>query len=166
MSSGRSVSDNSMSGLRLKAAVSVSEMARTLHMSRARFYELVKAGVMPPPCYLIRTRKPFYPSELQAVCRSVREFGQGINGEPVVFYANRGSSIAKRSSRPKSRSKPKTKPNPMLDTLLGGLKQLGVNEPDPVLVKGIVAELYPSGVSTECEGELLTTVFRRLKRRN
>ena len=54
----------------------------------------------------------------------------------------------------------------MLETLLSGLKQLGVNEPDPVLVKEIVAELYPSGVSTECEGELLTTVFRRLKRRN
>ena len=165
MSNQRSVSDHSMSGLRLKAAVSVSEMARTLHMSRARFYELVKAGVMPPPCYLIRTRKPFYPSELQSICISVRSQGQGINGEPVVFYANRGT-LTKKPSKPKSRSKPKTKLNPMLETLLSGLKQLGVNEPDPVLVKEIVAELYPSGVSTECEGELLTTVFRRLKRRN
>ena len=152
-------------GYRLKAAVSVSEMARVLNMSRARFYELVKAGVMPHPCYLIRTRKPFYPSELQSICISVRSQGQGINGEPVVFYANRGT-LTKRPSKPKARSKPKAKPNPMLETLLSGLKQLGVNEPDGNAVKEILNEIYPKGITSECQGEVLTTVFRRLKRRN
>ena len=57
MSNRRSVLDNSMSGLRLKAAISVSEMARTLHMSRARFYELVKAGVNTRRHYQVTRRR-------------------------------------------------------------------------------------------------------------
>jgi len=149
----------------LRAAISVSEMARSLHMSRARFYELVNAGVMPPPCYLIRTRKPFYTAQLQDMCLKVRKRGEGMNGEPVVFYANRGSST-KRPSKPKGRIKPKAKQNPVLETLLSGLKQLGVIEPDGDAVKEIVSEIYPKGISSECQGEVLTTIFRRLKRRN
>lgn len=85
----RSVVSDLPPGVCLKAAVSVSEMARSLRMSRARFYELIEAGVMPPPVYLVRTKRPFYTAELQAVCHRVRELGQGINGEPIVFYATR-----------------------------------------------------------------------------
>ena len=81
-------------GTNLRHAISVSEMARTLHLSRPRFYELIKAGVMPPPCYLVRTRKPFYPSELQAICIRVKSIGLGINNEPVLFYAARGSAAS------------------------------------------------------------------------
>lgn len=152
-------------GASLRAAISVSEMARSLHMSRARFYELVNAGVMPPPCYLVRTRKPFYTAQLQEMCLKVRKRGEGINGEPVVFYAIRGT-LTKRPSRPKSRSKPKAEQNPMLETLLNGLRQLGVNEPDGNAVREILSEIYPRGITSECQGEVLTTVFRRLKRRN
>ena len=151
-------------GSNLRAAISVSEMARMLHMSRARFYELISAGVMPPPCYLIRTRKPFYPSEIQEKCLRVRRQGEGINGEPVVFYANRDTSAAKMPSKPKRQIKPKLKPNPMLESLINGLKQLGVNEPDANAVKEIVGKIYPRGIASECQGEVLAAVFRRLKR--
>jgi len=151
-------------GSSLRAAISVSEMARMLHMSRARFYKLISAGVMPPPCYLIRTRKPFYSSELQEKCLRVRRQGEGINGEPVVFYANRGSSIAKMPSKPKSRNKPKAKPNSMLESLLNGLKQLGMVEPDANTVKELVSKMYPRGIASESQGEVLASVFRRLKR--
>tara|TARA_R110000744_G_scaffold375391_1_gene488823 strand:+ start:2061 stop:2570 length:510 start_codon:yes stop_codon:yes gene_type:complete len=156
--------NRSPDGVRLKAAISVSDMARSLNMSRARFYELIEAGVMPPPCYVIRTKKPFYPAEMQAICLRVREMGEGINGEPVVFYAARGKSVPKRVAKPKKASRAKR--DPVLEPLIEGLRQLGLNDPDPVKVKEAVRHLYPSGLATESQSELLTAVFRRLKRRN
>ena len=153
-------------GVRLKAAVSVSEMARSLRLSRARFYELIEAGVLPPPVYLIRTRRPYYPAELQAVCIRVRESGEGINGEPVVFYAARSSTTAPKTTRKNGSVAKASRTDPRLDSLLNGLKQLGINDPDPSAVEAIVAELYPSGIDTEAPESVLTAVFRRLNRRN
>lgn len=153
-------------GVRLKAAVSVSEMARSLRLSRARFYELIEAGVLPPPVYLIRTRRPYYPAELQAVCIRVRETGEGINGEPVVFYAARSSTSAPKTTRNNGIRSKASRSDPMLEPLLSGLKQLGMSDPDPSAVGAILAELYPNGASTEDSGAVLTAVFRRLKRRN
>lgn len=166
MSVRRSNPSDVSTGVRLKAAVSVSEMARSLRLSRARFYELIEAGVLPPPVYLIRTRRPFYPAELQAVCIRVRESGEGINGEPVVFYAARSSTTAAKKTR-KNGSGPKaSRSEPEMESLLNGLKQLGINDPEPSAVEAIVAELYPSGVGTEAPESVLTAVFRRLNRRN
>lgn len=153
-------------GARLKAAVSVSEMARSLRLSRARFYELIEAGIMPPPVYLIRTRRPYYPAELQAVCLRVRELGEGINGEPVVFYAARATGAAPKATHKNGSRSKASKSDPTLELLLNGLKQLGINDPDPSVVGSILTELYPSGTSTEDSGAVLTAVFRRLNRRN
>jgi hypothetical protein len=47
-----------------KAAVIVSEMARMVGLSRARFYQLRKAGVFPLPVYDVATRRPVYTEEL------------------------------------------------------------------------------------------------------
>ena len=44
-----------------KAVCSVTELAKNLDMSRARFYQLQKLGVFPEPVYCIRTKRPFYP---------------------------------------------------------------------------------------------------------
>lgn len=153
-------------GVRLKAAISVSEMARSLRLSRARMYELISAGIMPPPVYLIRTRRPYYPAELQAVCIRVRESGEGINGEPVVFYAARSSKAAQKTIRKNGSGSKTSKSDPKLEPLLSGLKQLGMNDPDPPAVGTILAELYPSGIGTEAPESVLTAVFRRLSRRN
>lgn len=166
MSVRRSNPSDVPTGVRLKAAVSVSEMARSLRLSRARFYELIDAGVLPPPVYLIRTRRPYYPAELQAVCIRVRESGEGINGEPVVFYAARSSMTAPKTTRKNGSGAKGSRSDPRLDSLLNGLKQLGMNDPDPSAVEATIAELYPSGIGTEAPESLLTAVFRRLSRRN
>lgn len=166
MSVRRSNPTDALTGVRLKAAVSVSEMARSLRLSRARFYELIEAGVLPPPVYLIRTRRPYYPAELQAVCIRVRESGEGINGEPVVFYAARSSTTAPKAIRKTANGSRASKSDPKMEPLLNGLKQLGINDPDPSAVEAIVAELYPSGIGTEAPESVLTAVFRRLSRRN
>ena len=166
MSVRRSNSSDVPTGVRLKAAVSVSEMARSLRLSRARFYELIEAGVLPPPVYLIRTRRPYYPAELQAVCIRVRESGEGVNGEPVVFYAARSSTTAPKPTRKNGSGSKASRSDPEMESLLNGLKQLGVSDPDPSAVEAIVAEMYPSGIGTEAPGSVLTAVFRRLNRRN
>ena len=48
-----------------KAIVTVSEMARMCGLSRARFYQLQKAGIFPPPERNAETDRPFYSEELQ-----------------------------------------------------------------------------------------------------
>ena len=47
--------------LATEAVISVSEMARRLNLSRCRFYELVRAGVFPAPCYCLHSRRAMYP---------------------------------------------------------------------------------------------------------
>jgi len=67
----------------------VTEMARVLRLSRARFYQLLKQGVFPPPVYCRTTRKPVYTQQLQEVCLRIRKTGMDVNGQFVRFYAKR-----------------------------------------------------------------------------
>ena len=72
-----------------KEAISVTEMARMVGLSRQRFYQLVVSGTFPPPVYDVATRRPFYSADLQAVCLEVRKRNCGVNGRPVLFYPRR-----------------------------------------------------------------------------
>jgi hypothetical protein len=67
----------------------VTEMARTLRLSRARFYQLLKQGILPPPVYCLTTRKPIYTQQLQEVCLHIRKTGTDVNGRFVRFYNRR-----------------------------------------------------------------------------
>jgi len=83
-----------------KAVVTVSEMAKMVGLSRARFYQLVEAEVFPAPVYQLSNRRPVYVEELQKVCLEVRRRNCGINGQPVLFYA-KGPGSAKPTGRQK-----------------------------------------------------------------
>ena len=76
------------------AVCSVSEMARKLELSRARFYQLKIAGVFPKPIYDDHTKRPFYPLDLQQKCIEVRKTGIGFNGKPVIFNTPRKNDKA------------------------------------------------------------------------
>ncbi len=67
----------------------VNQMAGKLKLSRARFYQLVNAGVFPPPAYCCLNRKPLYPNRLQKACFQIRKTGIGLNGQPIRFYSSR-----------------------------------------------------------------------------
>ena len=71
----------------LKAVRTVSQMAKTLGLSRARFYQLQNIGIFPKPVYNIYTKRPFYPLDLQQKCIKTRKTGVGLNGRPVIFNA-------------------------------------------------------------------------------
>lgn len=143
-----------------KAVVTVAEMARMCGLSRSRFYQLVEAGVFPPPVYCVATRRPMYGEELQQSCLDVRRRNCGVNGRPVLFYARgRRPAAAAKPARPAAKSKPAH------SDLLAGLAALGLAA-TAGQVEAAVSSLYPAGVVGSDPGEVLRSVFLYLKRQN
>jgi hypothetical protein len=153
-----------------KAVVSVAEMARMVGLSRARFYQLMKAGTFPKPQYDRQTGRPHYTEELQRQCLDVRRRNFGVDGRPVLFYA--------RGQRPPVQAKP-TRPQKKTGTrkagmnkagdhadLLDGLAALGLASATAGQVEAALKALYPSGVGGVDGGEVLRAVFLHLQRRD
>ena len=147
---------------RTKAVVSVAEMARMVSLSRARFYQLV-GTTFPWPLYDVASRRPFYNEELQMVCLDVRRRNCGVDGKPVLFYCRRplGSPTPTR----KPRKATVANDNRHAD-LLDGLAGLGLAGVTAAQVADAVKDLYPTGVPTDANGEVLRAVFLHLRRQN
>jgi hypothetical protein len=144
-----------------KAVVTVSEMARMVGLSRARFYELVEAGVFPHPVYDVSTRRPMYVEELQKSCLEVRRRNCGVNGKPVLFYA-RGHRATTPAVKPPKPPVAEPKPTAAHADLIDGLGALGLVA-TPAQVGEAVAALYPAGADGTDRGQVLRAVFLRLK---
>ena len=144
-----------------KAVVTVSEMARMCGLSRARFYQLQKAGVFPAPVY--QTGRPVYTEEQQQVCLEVRRKNRGVNGEPVLFYARRRPIVPAKRSPKQSATAPKNKD---VAALLDGLNALGLTTATVAQVHEVAKELFPDGTDKLDQAEVLRAVFLHLKRRN
>jgi len=139
----------------LKAVCSVTGMAKKLDMSRARFYQLQKMGVFPGPVYCTRTKRPFYPLDLQKKCVDIRETGIGYNGQPVLFYATRKDAPGKLQNQP----------DHQYGKLTGILRQMGLNV-SLKKVKNAVKSLYPEGLtSSSVEGPVIRDLFRYFDQR-
>lgn len=147
-----------------RAIVTVSEMARMVGLSRARFYQLQKAGVFPPPFYNPATKRPFYDESLQEVCLEVRRKNCGANGKPVLFYARYRLSVP---SKPKKQAGPPiTKgKDKNIAALLDGLNSLGLTTATAAQVETVTKELYPNGTNGIDQGEVLRMVFLEIRRR-
>jgi hypothetical protein len=148
-----------------KEAMSVSEMARAVRLSRTRFYQLVRAGVFPPPSRDEQTGRPFYTREQQDACLAVRQRNCGINGRTVLFYSARSLTPCGRPARPAQRRKAapeRSTISPELSDLVHGLRQLGVEKARPEQVREALAMEFPSGRDGCDPGEVLRAVFRRL----
>jgi len=125
------------------AVCSVSEMARKLGLSRARFYQLVNKRVFPPPLRS-GTRRPSYPPDLQQECLTIRKTRVGFNGLPVLFN--------RRRVRPQSRSVGQ------YDGLVAALMNMGLKVSADA-VRQAAHALYPAG-SPESQDEVLRNLFR------
>ena len=145
-----------------KQAVSVAEMARMVGLSRARFYQLV-GSTFPHPVHDVKSRRPFYPTDLQSVCLEVRRRNFGIDGRPVLFYARR---MVIAPAVPRRAVKRPAPVNNQYDDLLDGLRALGLFDATAAQVGAAVKELYPSGVNGNDEGEVLRAVFLALRCRD
>lgn len=137
-----------------KAAVSVSEMARMVGLSRAQFYAYM-GTVFPHPLYRITNRRPFYDADLQRECLSIRQTGIGHNGQYVLFNAPRRESppTGKRCGR---------RENGRIAELLEAVRHLGL-EVTKEQLKTAVSELYPSGLPA-IDAETIRKVFHGLRR--
>ena len=143
-----------------KAAVSVSEMARMVGLSRARFYQLMKAGVFPQPLHAPSKKRPYFDEELQITCLEVRRRNCGVNGEPVLFY-DRRKPVA--PARKNATTTPKKAQYADLLDSLKGLGMVGVTEAQ---ADAALRELFPKGTQAMPEVQLIRTVFLHLKRKS
>ena len=141
-----------------KSIVSITDMAKLIGLSRQRFGQLVREGVFPPPDHDERSGRPFYDSIKQQQCLLVRQTNTGINGQPILFYAKRMDTGAKRS-----KSKP---PEPKTSTLISeSLAQLGVM----VTMRDIeaaTASVFPGGTTSIAQETVLKSLFLHFRRKN
>src|SRR5436305_333846 len=126
-----------------KAVVSVTEMAKMVGLSRARFYQLMQAGVFPQPLYAVANRRPIYVEEQQEVCLEVRRRNCGVNGRPVLFYSKGHSQPTPTKTSLTKQPKP-TPTKPPAD-LIDGLVALGLAVSAPQVESALKAT-YPNGV--------------------
>lgn len=154
-----------------QSAISISDMAKQVGLSRQRFHQLVGEGVFPQPLYDIRTRRPFYPEDLQAIVKQVRQRNFGINGRPVLFYARRptptGSAepgAAKSESRTRKPVSAKA-PIAEIGKFVEGLKGLGLATVTDAAVTSALQTLYQNGWKGIDQSEVLRNLFVHLMRR-
>jgi len=146
-----------------KTVVTVTEMAKMVGLSRARFYQLVNAGVFPQPLYAVANRRPIYVEEQQALCLEVRRRNCGVNGKPVLFYSRGHSQPTQTKAARTTKSKP-TPTKPHAD-LIDGLIALGLMV-SAAQVESALKATYPNGVNGLDRGEVLRAVFLGLKRQD
>ena len=148
-----------------RAAVSVSEMARMCAMSRSRFHDLIRDGVMPQPIYCVRTRRPFFDLRLQAVCLEVRATNTAVDGRYVMFYRERG--VTRQAARPRRiAERQEAGSMPRHAALLDGLRALGMTDATESGVDAAVRACFPSGAAGEDQGQVLRSVWQHLRRSN
>jgi len=158
-----------------KEIITVAEMSRMCGLSRSRFYGLIKEQIMPEPSRNPETKRPFYSREQQEQCMLVRRTNCGINGKPILFYAqrwDRQTTVASsrtrtnRVARRTGQSRRQAQTDPVIDELRHGLEQLGMAEVPETKVRTALADAYPDGHENLATATLLMTVFRSLNRQD
>jgi hypothetical protein len=144
-----------------KAVVTVTEMARMVRLSRARFYQLIRSGIFPPPRY--HAGRPLYTEGQQRVCLEVRRKNRGVNGEPVLFYTRRRPAQPAKKAPRASKADPRNKD---IDALLDGLNALGLTTATASQAEAVAKELFPGGTERLDQSEVLRAVFLHLKRQD
>lgn len=133
-----------------KSICSVTELSRKLGLSRARFYQLQKAGVFPEPVYCLYTKRPFYPIDLQEICLGIRRTGIGHNGRPIIFYSKRDIGIQKSNGGQEQKYK----------EISEALEHTGLKV-SPLNTRKAIVDLYPENwQKLEIDGKVIAEVFR------
>lgn len=146
----------SVKQLEARAAVTVSEMAELVELSRARFYELIGTA-FPHPVYDVITRRPLYDHELRDNCLEVRRTGRGIDGRPVLFNRKRQTNSVNKTPSPGKQ--PTASKSVVPAEILDGLKALGLGSTQPDQVRIAIDQLFPNGTESVDQGEVIRQVF-------
>lgn len=149
---------------KIKPAVTVSEMARMVGLSRQRLYQLM-GTTFPPPVHDPYTRRPYYTAEQQAICMEVRRRNCGIDGKPILFYAPR-SAPASNARKPGKRRDTKAKSESRHAPIVEGVRALGLAQASAVQVQQAIGQLFPNGATEVAQSEVIRAVFVHLMRQN
>lgn len=145
-----------------KAAVSVTEMAKMVGLSRARSYQLVKKGTFPPADQDPLSKRPCYFEDEQRLILDARRRNCGVNGVPIMFYCRRNDARQKRTSaRP---AKPKASGKQFTD-LLDLLAQVKIVV-SAAQVEAAVKEEYPKGTDGIDASAVVEALIKRFGRQN
>lgn len=147
-----------------KAAVSVTEMARMVGLSRARFYQLVKKGAFPPADQDTASQRPCYLEGKQRQILEARRRNCGVDGKPILFYCRRNDAGQKRTAARPTISRVKEVVKKYAD-LIDGLAGLNVTA-TVAQIEPLVKELFPNGTDGMDPGEVIRAVFLRIRSQN
>jgi hypothetical protein len=145
-----------------KSVVSVTEMARMVGLSRARFYQLVKKGTFPTADQDTVSNRPCYLEEKQRQILEARRRNCGVDGKAILFYSRRRDfGQTKAAPRP---TKPKVKSNQYADLidLLGQAKVVVTAAQVEVVVK----QEFPNGTEGLDPSVVFVAVHKRLRSQN
>jgi len=146
----------------LKSAVSVSQMAKMLSLSRSRLYELVEQGIFWPPVYSVADHRPFFPRDIQEANLRIRADQIGANGQFVIFYERQPRQQTQSQSTAANRRQ--NNQNNVAASLLQSLRSLGMTDVTRPQVEQVLAECFPNGTAGTDESTVLRTVYRHLRR--
>ena len=141
-----------------KAAVSVTDMAKMVGLSRQRFHQLVREGIFPVPKKGVSNSRPYYDTEQQEICLNVRRQNQGVNGELIMFYSARTKTKPAKTVTKKANSSQHAE-------LVEALKGLGMTA-KPEDVAEVMKVIFPDGTEGKDAGEVTRQVFLQLRQRN
>ena len=137
-----------------KQIVSMTEIAKMVQLSRARFYQLLEQGFFPKPLYDERSKRPYYDLALQKKILESRQSGIGVDGSFMLFYSPRKNGT---TSSPRKRDV-----DPVVKELVETLQEMGLETTVKQVEQGI-SEIYPDGVGDQDQGIVVRELFRHLK---
>ena len=145
-----------------KSVVSVTEMARMVGLSRARFYQLVRRGTFPLADKDPVTARPCYYEEKQGQIMEARRRNCGVDGVPILFYSRRRDlGQAKAPPRPAKPQGTKCQYADLIDRLAAVKVTVTAAQ-----VESAVREEFPKGTNGIDPGEVFRVIFQRLRRQD
>lgn len=140
-----------------KSVVSVTEMARMVGLSRARFYQLVRRGTFPAADTDTLSNRPCYCEEKQRQILEARRRNCGVDGIAILFYSRRRDlGQTKTPERPR---KPKPASNQYAEVIdfLAKVQIIMTT----AQVEAFVKEEMPKGAGSDTEGIVQAIIEHR-----
>ena len=149
----------------LPAYVNMSTMAKHLSLSRSRLYQLIDQGVLLQPVYLLSNKRPVYTRDMAVRNIEAKNRNVGINGKIVMFYSARIKPSKPKKTVKKSADQKAVAPDKHAD-LIEALESLGLENINSSQIDTAIQKTFPDGIENISEDDILTEIFRYLKRQN
>jgi ACT domain-containing protein len=143
---------------------SINQFCKLMGISRSRYYQLIYGGLIFPPTHSSENKRPYYSQTTLDENLNVKKMNIGVNGKVCLFYNSR---TPKNAVQPKTKIvKQKTITSDKYSDILEGIKALGLNQVSLSKVQSAVEELFPKGIESIAEAEVIKQVFCLIHKQN